>query len=401
MAESVSHILIITHFSKWFIALAAFEIGIFIPLAIFLYRKLRFRPSSNPVNLKRPYRGDQIKNVVFLVGDMGALPKDHDPPIVLALKSQIRECEKHSAVVFLGDNVYPKGMPAEGDPERPRAEQRLVSQLKIVEGFAGKTIFISGNHDWNKGKKGGWEYAVREEEFVEKYLGRDDVFLPHNGCPGPDCVTLDKDIEILIVNTQWWVQKGFVPLGSEYGCKAKSEDDFFRLLKECLDSNKGKRLLVLGHHPLYSNSAHGGKFSTRQHLFPFTAVNKRLMIPVPLLGSIYPLYRKFFGPKEDMSYPGYRRMRKKLLSLFRHYRGLIYASGHDHNLQYIQRRQQHYLVSGSGSKTAYVRQGGHAIYTGAVQGFMRLNYLDNGQIWLEVWQASAARTGLVFTSRII
>ena len=32
----------------------------------------------------------------------------------------------------------------------------------------GKIFFISGNHDWNKGRRNGYEYILRQEEYLKK-----------------------------------------------------------------------------------------------------------------------------------------------------------------------------------------------------------------------------------------
>jgi predicted phosphodiesterase len=392
-------VIFLLKFSMPFWLIAGLETVIFLSILIWFTKKIKYKKTNQP-DFGREYRLSEISSSVFLVGDMGALPAEREAPIVKVLKKQLPECNRHSALVFLGDNIYPHGMPEKNNSERVRAEQRISSQIKIADGYTGKVIFISGNHDWNKGKKSGWEYAKRQEEFVDARLNDKNAFLPHNGCPGPDCLDLNNNLSIIVINTQWWVQKGFVPIGKKCGCQAESEEDFFKLLKNCLDAHKHKRILVIGHHPLYSNSAHGGKFSTRQHLFPLTSIDKRLMVPVPFVGSLYPIYRKYIGAKEDMSYPEYRRMRKRLLEIFTQYPGLIYASGHDHNLQYIKEKDQHYIISGSGSKSAYVRQGGKAIFTASEKGFIRLNFLKNGEVWLEAWRADDMVQQMLFTTQI-
>ena len=69
--------------------------------------------------------------------------------------------------MFLGDNIYPKGMPADkNDPTREEAEKKITLQLEIAKNFKGKTIFIPGNHDWYNGLKG----LNEQEKFVATYL---------------------------------------------------------------------------------------------------------------------------------------------------------------------------------------------------------------------------------------
>src|SRR5437867_13039464 len=95
-------------------------------------------------------------------------------PVLEMLGEQIREVGTESAVVFLGDNIYPNGMPDQNDKMRKRAEARIKVQLDVVKNHAGKVYFLSGNHDWNKGRPGGYEYMLREEEYIKSYSGRQE-----------------------------------------------------------------------------------------------------------------------------------------------------------------------------------------------------------------------------------
>jgi len=329
---------------------------------------------------------DFIKYSLFLIGDAGA-PSLKSPDLNLdLLRSQLVKTTNRSGIIFLGDNIYPKGMPRPGDEEHARAEKRILRQLEVVDGYKGNIWFISGNHDWNKGRKGGYESVMRQQFYIESFFGRRDVYLPRNGCPGPVTVDVNGDLAIIFINTQWWVHSGTRPIGKAFGCSVDSEHDFFLQLEEALQRQKGKRVVVIGHHPVYSASHHGGHFSLKQHFFPLTSVHKKLYVPMPLAGSVYPMYRKYFGSKEDMSHPKYKNLRKRLIDIFSNYDNLIYVSGHDHNLQYIKKKNQHYLISGAGCKTHHVQRGEDSRFTHAHKGFMRLDIYYSGEVWLTIWE---------------
>ncbi|MFN3404488.1 MAG: metallophosphoesterase [Cytophagaceae bacterium] len=328
-----------------------------------------------------PGKENVLHYSVFLIGDAGAPSLNNDPNLNL-LRAELIKAGEDSAVFFLGDNIYPVGMPEKSDAGRDLAEKRMIAQMKILEGYKGKKVFISGNHDWNKGRKGGYEAVMRQQEFVENYFQSQDVYLPRNGCPGPVELNINEKLSIIIINTQWWVHNGHRPLGRKEGCSVDNEHEFFIVLEELLERNKDKRIVVIAHHPLYSKALHGGHFSVRQHVFPLTEVNKKMYIPMPVAGSLYPIYRKYFGAKEDMSHPRYKRLRKRLLDIFCKYDDLIYAAGHDHNLQYIHKNKQHYIVSGAGSKVNYVDKG-DAVFSHAHKGFFKLDFY-NEEVWMEV-----------------
>jgi hypothetical protein len=82
-------------------------------------------------------------------------------------------------------------------------------------------------------------------------------------------------------------------------------------------------------------------------------------------------------------------MRAGLLKVFKKYENIVYAAGHDHNLQYFNQHHNHFIVSGSGSKVSYVHKGGKASFTHAQKGIFQLNYYTNGEVWLKVVEPSA------------
>ena len=325
---------------------------------------------------------DQIEYSIFLIGDAGA-PSLSPPETVLSLLQQkLLLADTNSAVVFLGDNIYNVGLPEKQHPERIEAEQKLNAQLDILKNYDGKIVFLPGNHDWQRGKKGGLAAVIRQEGYIEQYLNKGNTLLPDDGCPGPVEVHLSDEIVLIILNTQWWLHKWDKPTSD---CDIKDKADFLLQLENVLKNNKGKKIIVAGHHPLFSMGNHAGHFSVKDHIFPLTNLKNYLYVPLPLIGSLYPAYRKFFGNIQDLAHPQYKFFRKGLVASFNNSEDIIYAAGHEHNLQYIKHNQQHHIVSGAGSKTTYTAKRQQADFAYAHKGFIELNYFKNGETWMKVW----------------
>ncbi len=310
---------------------------------------------------------------VALLGDPGAVATDGSDPILQLLERWQQQTGPDGTIVLLGDNIYPTGLPAEGHPGRAAAEARFDALLATLGRFKGRVVLLSGNHDWNKGRPDGWEYLRRQEAYVHQHLPAAH-YLPPDGAPGPVSLQLAEGLLLIVLNTQWWVQTGARP--------AADSRQPFRELRALLEANRHQQVLVAGHHPLYSNALHGGKFTAKQHVFPLTTVHKRAYVPLPFIGSLLPLYRKTVGAAEDMAHPRYRKMRRRLLRVLHDFPGVVYAAGHDHNLQYFEQRGGHFLVSGAGSKTAFVQKGGRASFIHEHQGFFSLDYYGPHQTWL-------------------
>ena len=325
----------------------------------------------------------KLLHAVAMLGDVGAIATDGTDPVMNMLEAWQQQNPINSTVLFLGDNLYPIGLPPEGNRHRKMAEERLNVMLSHFKNFEGQGIFLSGNHDWFKGRKGGYQQMLLQQNYVLEHGGENVAYLPENGCPGPTIVQLAEGLLLVVINTQWWVQRGEKPMGKTQGCPYESIEEFYEELKVLLRANRHQRILVAAHHPLYSNALHGGKFTVKQHIFPLTAAHKRFYIPLPIFGSIYPFYRKLFGAYEDMAHSKYKKMRRRLLRILNRYNNIIYVAGHDHNLQHFEIHQNHYLVSGSGSKTAFVKKGGRATFTLEHLGFFTLSYYDTGEVWIE------------------
>jgi len=364
---------------------------------------------------KKPYFKDKLNQVpgtlaeltkplysIALIGDIGAITTATDPLMGLVQKWMDFAGEAGS-IVLLGDNIYPKGLPPESDPKFTASKNILDTQIEVFNQYSGRIIYLSGNHDWNKGRRNGYSYVLRQQEYLTKALNKNDSYLPLHGCPGPVTFSLAPGLRIIVINTQWWVQRGIRPIGKAYGCTIEVIDEFFQALENILTKYQHEQIIIAAHHPLYSNAQHGGNFTLKQHLFPLTAAHKRFYLPLPVAGSLYPAYRKVFGAYEDMSHPRYRNMRKKLLKLFKNYNNLIYVAGHDHNLQYFPVKGNHYIVSGAGSKTAFVEKGGKAAFTHEHKGFFVIDYYENQEVWLRVLEPTGLLTNqkeIVFQKKL-
>ncbi|MDX1429386.1 MAG: hypothetical protein R3282_03815, partial [Rhodothermales bacterium] len=155
------------------------------------------------------------------------------------------------------------------------------------------------------------------------------------------------------------------------------------------------------------NGEHAGFFPARMHLFPLTRVWKNAWVPLPVIGSIPLFYARYFGASEqDLGHHRYRQLRAALERIFAEHENLIYASGHEHNLQYFRHgsflHPQHHVISGSGSKRAPVAPGRDAVFAAAVRGYATVHYYDDDSVWLSFWGTTdeTPDAALLFRTRL-
>ena len=338
--------------------------------------------------------GATIAYRVFLVGDAGAT--EAGDPLLATLRQHAEAAGENSLTVFLGDNVYPAGLPPEGDPARPEAERRLQAQIDAVSGAAGRAVFLPGNHDWQHGRRGGLAQLARQEAFVEAALGN-GAFLPSQGFPGPVALDLTDDLRLLVIDTEWWL--GRHPRGAgadpETGALIGRDDDFLLALNEAVQDAAGHRLLVVGHHPLVSNGDRAGVVPPERHLFPLTGTWPGAYVPLPFVGSLILAIRQTVGEEaQDLAHPRYRALRAAMAEAFAQHEALVYAAGHEHSLQYFPvpagRTTFHQIVSGAGSEAEYVGTRG-AAFAASRRGFFALTYYDDGSARMDVVAPAAGR----------
>ena len=101
------------------------------------------------------FQNEDIVHSFYLIGDAGNSDIGTKSNALQALEKVLKSASKQSTVLFLGDNIYPKGMPDKSSENRAFAEHQLNVQTDIVKDFKGDAIFIPGNHDWySDGLKG-------------------------------------------------------------------------------------------------------------------------------------------------------------------------------------------------------------------------------------------------------
>lgn len=332
----------------------------------------------------------QTQHQVFLIGDAGepALAKDN----LAALANQLTSAGKNATLIFLGDNIYPKGLPPKDHPKRKEAEEKLKLQLDITKNFKGKTIVIPGNHDWAKGKKEGWTHVTEQEKYVRKYFDSKKVFYPKHAEPGPEEIKLAEGLFLIVFDMQWILHAWEKPLESDPLNKTEPVD-VLADIAALLDKHKNDHVILASHHPFYSYGPHGGKFPLKTHLFPLTEFNDNLYVPLPVIGSIYPGYRATAGSIQDIPHPEYKTIRNTIESFLKDHPNVVYAAGHEHSLQHIQKGGVNYVVSGAGSKTTYLKENGkHLAFGTSSVGFGKVLYNEQ-KASLEFWTPNGAPEG--------
>lgn len=346
-------------------------------------------PAAEPAAPSSLFASDV--ETLLLVGDAGK-PAPGEP-LLKALAAEAAGDPDRTLVIFLGDNLYPRGLPEARDPERKEGERRLAAQADAALGAGARVLFVPGNHDWDEMGRDGLAALLRQQRFLARRSPR-LLYAPGGGCPGPLLLPTASGLTLAVLDTQWWLHhEGPKPEGDSSPCAAKSAEEAVSQLRAA--ARKGP-IALLTHHPLASGGAHGERMGDwTAHLFPLRDAAPSLWVPLPGLGSLWVAYRDAMGTGQDLASRRYRKLRADLTLALEGHPALFQASGHDHSLQVLQApvpEVRWVLISGSGM---YV--GGSPVFrlpstrfATPKAGFLKVHLGQGGTPLLTAFEADAA-----------
>jgi len=338
----------------------------------------------------------EVSHTVHLIGDAG-LSEENEPNAALKLfKSKLNKADKNSTAIFLGDNIYPAGLPDKKDfpIEHKKAKSYLDVQLETLENFEGRPLFIPGNHDWySEGLKG----LSRQEKYVKKKLKQKNPFLPENGCP-ITTVKVNDQLAIIVVDTEWYLTNWNKHPTMNDNCEIKSRAKFWEEVEGAIKKNRDKTTLIALHHPMFSYGPHGGQFSMKQQLF-----QGQSKFPLPIIGSFINVLRKTSGASPaDIQNKRYTEFKNRLVTMAQYSEKVIFASGHEHTLQYIKENNIPQIVSGAGAKNGVARVLNGSQFATGEMGYATLEIYTDGSSQVSYFgTGNTAKEESLFTTQVL
>jgi len=277
-------------------------------------------------NVKQIYYKDSSENrsgpasqpdfTLFLLGDAG------NPQCAKPLNSHfytnLLEHESKSAVLFLGDNVYPNGIPYKSGKKKKMAQAKLEIHLNGLLDYSQRTYFLGGNHDYHKIFKSPKRILAQQQlisSFNQKSKGEITYRPVDQGGDMIELIELDPRIGLIAMDSEWAIKKIN---------KQKKIQKLFRepLLNALKQSEKYEYLIIAAHHPMYTVGDHG--------------------------------HEKLFVASQDLHRKKYRKFINEIVPNLPSGVKVIYAAGHDHSIQYIKLDEFAQIISGSGSKSNHI-----------------------------------------------
>ena len=298
---------------------------------------------------------------LYFTGGLAMVSRERREAVLTQLKAELEKSGKNSAIVFLGNNIKLNKERDKKPEKREELEKEQLKPYEFLKKYKGEIAFIPGDEEWLNGRSMGWENVQYVEEVVEKYLDNGNTFKPNIGCPQPGEIELGDDVLVLLLNTYWWMHHYDKPDVRYYECDAGGDQKFINLIDNNLSRYKEKKVIIAGHHPIYSNEREGD----------ISNINFR-----------------------------YVEFKRAMLEMLEKHPNAVYISDHDHNLQYIQRGEQHYVVSGLARSNQQFKNNTNDFLSGE-PGYSRMIISSTGDVTLEFVKVGDNASGEVLFSKLL
>jgi len=247
--------------------------------------------------------------------------------------------------------------------------------LTITQNNNGRAIIIPGDRDWASSSKKGWDSVKKLEKLIQSMNLKNVHWAIKDGCPGPEMIELNEHLILVTVNTQWWNHPYSKPEPTTAKCKISTERDFLIELENIIEDTENKNILVAGHFPLESLGEYGGSFSVGKYLFP------------PIYGSLNVGFRQNVGSSMDITNERFDPIRGKIKNTLFRKGSVIYAGGHEHNLQILHHANSFMISSGAPESANYVEKNKKAsLFAESMPGIVELVYFNTGQVDYRIHQ---------------
>ncbi|HEX8277412.1 MAG TPA: hypothetical protein VF540_01910, partial [Segetibacter sp.] len=145
---------------------------------------------------------DSIQYRIILLGNAGEITREQKGILDNAIQNSI---SKKTIALFLGNNIYPKGMEL-GDKKSAQISQDILRSQ--YTGFRNKGVpvyFIPGISDWDNNGTKGYEKIIRFNDFINSKNDSLLQVIPDNACPGPFELALNDNLVLVAMDTEWWL----------------------------------------------------------------------------------------------------------------------------------------------------------------------------------------------------
>jgi hypothetical protein len=301
----------------------------------------------------------EIDRSFFMVGNSQFSSKNSNNKVLEAMRQLASERQNEEAfALFLGNTLDASEITKEAVENPEAAASPLQPQLNFMRNFNGTVYVVPGTAEWNKGVDG----LELVEDILKETLAQEDVLEPNNGCP-LQSLEIGETLQLILIDTQWYLEDWDDNTEMNDKCAVKSRAKFLIELEGELKKSKDRLIIVAMQHPVMTNGKRGGEY-------PF--INQ--LLPVPGLATLLTQVRSQGAiSKQDRYNERYNELMRRVNVLAKDHNRLVFLSGHDRSLQYLEDSNTKQIVVGGVGKPTAAKLGQHGEFSYGGEGFAVLD----------------------------
>ncbi|MEO2063656.1 MAG: metallophosphatase [Christiangramia sp.] len=300
----------------------------------------------------------EVEHSVYITSNTGLRNNETNRQIL----SQIVEASKKedsSTLVIIG-NVTPEGGFPNKDNGREEVEEYLQKNiLDLVKDFKGKVVFTPGYNEWQDDAPDNIDDL---ESFLQDNAEADVDFWPNDGCP-IESESLSDDVQLIMIDSQWYLENWDDHPYINKKCEIKTRTQFREEFNDELEDNQMKTVLVAVYHPVMTNS----KIGFFQKIIGYGTQTPRNPQLDELMGT--------------------------LATLAQQYNDVIFLSGKDQNIQFVQDDGIEQIIAGTTEnpkKAKPIKRHGDFAYSDL--GFAKMSVFKDGSSEVTYFKSTESGT---------
>ncbi len=274
------------------------------------------------------------------------------------------QSDENATLLIVGNITKDKGYPSKGKAQEKTETYLKQHLLTPIDKFNGKVIITPGVNEWNK--KGHKSLDDMESFLQDNSKAK---FWPNDGC-GIESKEINDDVALIMIDSQWYLENWDEYPYINNKCDIKTRDQFFAEFRDELKDNYGKTIIVAVHHPILSSTKYG--------------------------------FIKKVAGFSDQTYqnPEQSKLHNILEATARQFEDVIFVSGNDRNLQYLDHHDVPQIISGAAAKTQKARAEKKTHFASDKNGYAKLTVFKDGSSIVRFYETKGNKSNLLFEKEI-
>ena len=247
----------------------------------------------------------------------------------------------------------------------PKADYKnaIDKQLEVLKNLGEHVIFAPGSYEWTQD-------GHRRVSAIEKYIQKNSKakFYPDDASPIKNH-DLGENVVLITIDSQWFLEDWDQQIYLNESSEIQNRTLFFLEFENQIKKAQGKIKIIAIHHPVETLS--------KQGLIKNTAA---------------PSAQNYRNKQ-------YTALRRRLKTIARLSEDVIFVSGRDQNLQYINKVVPQ-VISGAAGTTKNVKNAEDGSFALAKNGYSRLDIDTDGKVTVQFFTVQKGSSAPVFNSLV-